>query len=239
MLEFLMGKQPKAKLSALLSKAESVKIEQVRRGPRREALLGRLDAIRLDVATGETGASAELAAIDEEIAALVRQAEVSAGTLSDLDIQIAEARNAIAADTEATERTAQIKRAKADLKRVPAVFDEIRRLDTHRWALEQELAGMGTIVKAGSDLNAWQSEATSWLEWRAGMRERSPSEQATHDHQQEFKQAHERRKSEEAWRNSSAKKKLDGEAYTRAGWQVHDAVPPTYDSEARDWTGVR
>ena len=235
MLKFLMGKKPKDQLSMLDDKIAKWNTEQASRNERRHALLARLDAIKLDVATGDPDAKREFSEIHVALTGLALEDESAAEARIDLDASIVKAKAEIAAEKEAAERAAQIRSAKAELKRLPTIFNEMKELDTRRAALHRELASIEPAAKHSADLDAWQADVTAWLEWRAGMRELNPTEQAAHDRRQEHQEAYRRHKAEMAWQNSPEKAARDAERYARAGWQVHEGRSPRYDSEKQEW----
>lgn len=235
MLEFLKGKQPKAKLSALEDKAKSAHAEKRKRDEHGNTLRTRRDAIRLDVATGDSDAKDELSAINAELAELAGVDDLAAGALGDLGVLVAEAKRAIAAEEEAAERAARIKGAKADLKRLPTIFDEMKRLDARHWALQQELASMGTLAKPSGNLDTWQSEATAWLEWRAGMRERDPVSQQQRDEYAELQEARAHREADDRFRRSHAGQEAADSRFRAAGYTVPYRDDKQWNSELREW----
>lgn len=235
MFEFMLGKKPKDQLSMLDDKIAKWNGEQASRDGRRQALMARLDDIKLDVSTGDPEANREFSEIHATLNGLTLKDEAAAEARIDLDASIVKAKAEIAAEKEAAERAARIRSAKAELKRIPTMFNEMKELDVRRAALHRELASIEPAAKHSVDLDTWQADVTAWLEWRAGMRELNPTEQAAHDRRQEHQEAYRRHKAEMAWQNSPEKAARDTERYARAGWQVHDGRAPKYDSEKREW----
>jgi hypothetical protein len=235
MFEFLTGKKPKDQLSVLNDRIAKWHAEKASRDERRQALLTRLDAIKLDAATGDPDAKREFTQIHTTLAGLVFEDESAGDAFAQLEAGVFEAKAEIATETEAANRAAKIKLAKAGLKRIPTIFSELIALEARRAALHAELASIEPAAKPSADLDAWQADKTAWLEWRAGMRERSPEEQAAQDRENERLEAYQRHKAEMAWQNSPKKAALDDERYERAGWQVHKAPEIRYNSETREW----
>ncbi|MFM2278849.1 MAG: hypothetical protein RLZZ444_1080 [Pseudomonadota bacterium] len=233
--EFLKGRKPTEKLSALNDKIAKWRAEKASRDERRQALLTRLDAIKLDAATGDPDAKREFTEIHTTLAGLVFEDESAADAFAQLESGVSEAKAEIATETEAANRAAQIKAAKAGLKRIPTIFSELKELEARRAALHAELASIEPATKPSADLDAWQADKTAWLEWRAGIRERNPEEQTAYDRDQERLEDYRRRKAEMAWQTSPKRAALDDERYERAGWQVHKAPEIRYNSETRQW----